>query len=314
MAAAETRMPTKTKALAEREASMDGKVGYHGPMKHKGLRVRKESRPITVNGKVPPRRVANASRRPREYLTPEEVDRLIAAARKRTGARNPHRDATMILLAYRHGLRASELCALRWDMLDLAQGRYHVTRRKNGRPSVHLIRGTEIRDLRRLKREQVPESVYAFTSERRGPMTLATFRKMLATVGSVAGLPFPVHAYMLRHACGYKLAHDGHDTRALQEWLGHSSIQNTTTKYTELTSRRFKDFWQQNAGLEDGQDASQRLAIVDGWAAAPGSRPVCRQERRHHDPWLVASRVLWPCPRKSPGRGNTKFSVIRALG
>ena len=198
-------------------------------------------RPSTVNGKVPPRRVANAARRPREYLTPEEVKRLLVAARKRVGARNPHRDATMILLAYRHGLRASELCATRWDMLDLGQGRFHVTRRKNGRPSVHLIRGDEIRDLRRLKREQIPQSIHVFTSERRGPLTPATFRKLLAVVGQAAGLPLPVHPHMLRHACGYKLAHDGHDTRALQEWLGHSNIQHTT-RYTELTSRRFKDF------------------------------------------------------------------------
>jgi type 1 fimbriae regulatory protein FimE len=248
---------------------------------------------------VVPRRPKNADVRPREFLTADEVERLIAAAKKDT-RRHTHRDATMILLAYRHGLRASELIGVRWDMLDLEQGTFHVTRRKNGRPSVHLTRGTEIRDLRRLKREQVPESVYVFTSERRGPMTLVTFRKMLATVGIVAGLPFPVHPYMLRHACGYKLAHDGHDTRTLQEWLGHSSIQNTTTKYTELTSRRFKDFWQQNAGLEDGQDASQRLAIVDGWAAAPGSRPVCRQERRHHDPWLVAHECFGHALGKAP--------------
>ena len=107
---------------------------------------------------------------------------------------------------------------------------------------MHLLRGTEIRDLRRLKREQVPESAYVFTSERRGPMTPAAFRKLLSLVGSVAGFPFPVHPHMLRHACGYKLAHDGHDTRALQEWLGHSNIQHTT-RYTELTTRRFKDFW-----------------------------------------------------------------------
>ena len=128
-------------------------------------------------------------------------------------------------------------------MLDLAQGRYHVTRRKNGRPSVHVLRGDEIRALRRLQREQVPQSIYAFVSERRGPLTPATFRKLLAVIGQAAGLPFPVHPHMLRHACGYKLANDGHDTRALQEWLGHSNIQNTT-KYTELTSRRFKGFWE----------------------------------------------------------------------
>ena len=127
-------------------------------MKTKAKRVTKGRGSSTVNGNVPPRRLSNAERHPREYLTPEEVERLMIAARKRIGARNPHRDATMILLAYRHGLRASELCSLRWDMLDLSQGRYHVTRRKNGRPSVHLIRGNEIRDLRRLKREQVPRT------------------------------------------------------------------------------------------------------------------------------------------------------------
>ena len=103
-------------------------------MKTKAKRVTKGRGPSTVNGKVPPRRLPNAERRPREYLTPEEVERLMTTAQKRIGARNPHRDATMILMAYRHGLRASELCALRWDMLDLSQGRYHVTRRKNGRP------------------------------------------------------------------------------------------------------------------------------------------------------------------------------------
>jgi integrase len=100
-------------------------------MSHKGLRVKEGSRPTTANGKVPPRRLPNAARRSREYLTPEEVKRLLVVARKRVGARNPHRDATLILMAYRHGLRASELCALRWDMLDLSQGRYHVTRRKS---------------------------------------------------------------------------------------------------------------------------------------------------------------------------------------
>ena len=160
-------------------------------MKSKGSRVTESSRPTTVNGKVPPRRLPNAERRPREYLTPEEVDRLMIAAQKRIGARTPHRDATMILLAYRHGLRASELCSLRWDMLDLSQGRYHVTRRKNGRPSVHLLRGTEIRALRRLQREQVPQSIYVFTTERRGPLTPATFRKLLTTIGQRPGSPSP---------------------------------------------------------------------------------------------------------------------------
>src|SRR3954451_24785369 len=139
---------------------------------------------------------------------------LLAAAKARAG-RHGYRDATMILLAFRHGLRVSELCALRWDMLDLAQGHLHVRRLKNGRPSVHTIRGTELRVLRRLQREQALPSPYLFTTERRGPMSAAGFRKQLAVIGAAAGLPFPIHPHMLRHACGFALANGKHDTRAI---------------------------------------------------------------------------------------------------
>ena len=99
--------------------------------------------PTTENGTVPPRRTRNADRRPREYLTAREVNRLMAAARDR-GGRHGHRDATLILLAYRHGLRAGELCAVRWDQLDFGQGLFHVRRLKNGRPSVHILRGSDM--------------------------------------------------------------------------------------------------------------------------------------------------------------------------
>jgi integrase len=198
--------------------------------------------PTTENGTVPPRRQPNRDRRPREYLTAQEVHQLLAAARGR-GGRYGHRDATLILLAYRHGLRAGELCAVRWDQLDFAQGLFHVRRLKNGRPSVHILRGSELRALRRLQREQTPSSPYAFTTERRTPMTPAGFRKLLTRIGAAAEFPFPVHPHMLRHACGFALAHDRHDTRAVQEWLGHRNIQHTT-RYTELTSHRFKDFWE----------------------------------------------------------------------
>jgi integrase len=201
-----------------------------------------QNAPMFVNGNVPPRRVPNVVRRPREYLTADEVERLIVAARARPG-RHGHRDATMILLAYRHGLRASELAGLRWDMFDLTQGHLHVRRLKNGRPSVHTIRGSELRALRRLQREQDPPSPYLFTTERRTPMSSAGFRKLLAVIGAAAELPFPIHPHMLRHACGFALANRRHDTRAIQEWLGHRNIQHTT-RYTELTTHRFRDFWQ----------------------------------------------------------------------
>ena len=195
--------------------------------------------PVVVNGTVPPILVAYSRRRPREYLTVKEVGLLMSAARER--GRYGHRDATIILVAYRHGLRASELSALRWDQVDLGRGLLHVRRVKNGTASVHPMGGTEIRALRRLKREQ-PESRYAFITERLGPMTTAGFRKMLARIGEAAKFPFSVHPHMLRHACGYKLANDGQDTRALQHYLGHKNIQHTV-RYTELSPDRFKSFW-----------------------------------------------------------------------
>jgi len=200
----------------------------------------RQRRPNTVNGTVPPRLTPYSKRRQREYLTVKEIGLLMDTARQR--GRYGHRDATMILIAYRHGLRASELCALRWDQIDFVRGLLHVQRLKNGTPSVHPIGGTEIRALRRLKREQL-ESRHVFLTERRGPMTTAGVRKMMARVGEQAEFSFPVHPHMLRHACGFKLANDGQDTRALQHYLGHKNIQHTV-RYTELSPERFKACWE----------------------------------------------------------------------
>jgi type 1 fimbriae regulatory protein FimB/type 1 fimbriae regulatory protein FimE len=160
------------------------------------------------------------------------------AARKN---RRGHRDATMILLAYRHGLRASELCGLQWQQLDLGQGTVHVNRLKNGISSVHPLGGTELRALRKLQREE-PESRFLFLSERGAPMTAEGFRKLVSRAGEAAKLSFSVHPHMIRHACGYKLANDGKDTRAIQLYMGHRNIQNTVG-YTQLSAERFKDFW-----------------------------------------------------------------------
>ncbi len=196
--------------------------------------------PKLVNKKVPPRRVPNSAVRSREYLTSNEIEALMAAA-KRSG-RHGQRDATMILIAYRHGLRVSELVALRWDQIDLKQGTLHVNRLKNGSESVHPLRGPELRALRRAQRDY-PGSAYVFLTERKGPLTASSVRKIVARAGRNAGIPFPVHPHMLRHACGYKLANDGHDTRAIQQYLGHKNITHTV-RYTELAADRFNGFWQ----------------------------------------------------------------------
>ena len=151
------------------------------------------------------------------------------------------RDRTLILLAYRHGLRVSELVTLRWDQIDFKAGSIHVNRLKNGTASTHPLRGVELRALRELRRVY-PDFPYVFVTEREGPMTTATARKLITRAGELAKLPFPIHPHMLRHACGFKLASEGQDTRAIQQYLGHRNITHTV-RYTELSPDRFKNFW-----------------------------------------------------------------------
>jgi integrase len=197
--------------------------------------------PVIDKRTVTPRRRRNGDLRTREYLTETEVERLMKAV---TNNRHGHRDATMILLAYRHGLRASELVDLRWDQVDFRTATLHVRRLKQGTPSTHPIVGDELRALRRLQREQEPKSPFVFTSERGASFTTAGFARMIERAAIQAKFGFKAHPHMLRHACGYALANRGHDTRALQAYLGHKNIQHTV-RYTELSPARFKNFWRE---------------------------------------------------------------------
>jgi integrase len=225
----------KTAAAKATPISLNGKVRSRR-RNRKALEPRSRAAPYSA---IPPRRTSNASKRQREYLTPDELERVLKASGQ--VGRHGHRDRTLILLAYRHGFRVSELVALRWEQIDLKAGLLHVARLKNGIDSTHPIRGPELRALRELRR-QYSDGPYVFVTERGGPLTPATFRKMFARAGELAALPFPIHPHMLRHATGYKLANDGHDTRAVQQYLGHKNIRHTV-RYTELSPERFKKFW-----------------------------------------------------------------------
>src|SRR6516225_10940210 len=172
------------------------------------------------------------------HLTPGEVERLIKRAKDN---RQGHRDATMILIAFRHGLRASELVDLRWEQTDLGQAVLHVRRVKNGTPATHPLTGRELRALRRLQREG-GENPFVFVSERGAPFSVSGFRRMIERAGQAARLQIKAHPHMLRHATGYALANRGTDTRTLQAYLGHRNISNTV-RYTELASGRFKNLW-----------------------------------------------------------------------
>jgi integrase len=175
--------------------------------------------------------------RDREHLTELEVGRLIKAAK---GNRWGQRDATMILIAFRHGLRVSELCGLQWSSIEFKTGTVHVRRAKGGQEATHPLLGDELRALRELKRHAT--SPFVFASERDGPFTTSGFAKLLDRAGNEAKIGFKIHPHMLRHACGYALANKELDTRTLQAYLGHRSI-NSTTRYAALAPGRFKNIW-----------------------------------------------------------------------
>jgi type 1 fimbriae regulatory protein FimB/type 1 fimbriae regulatory protein FimE len=193
--------------------------------------------PAKENRTVTPLRRPNSELRPREHLTEREIEKLIESAkRNRWGSR----DSTIILIAFRHGLRASELCSLQWSDIEFETGTLHLRRAKGGTMATHPLLGDELRALRAVKRDA--KSPFVFVSERNAPFTVSGFAKLVERAGVEAKLPFKVHPHMLRHSTGYALANKGTDTRTLQAYLGHRSIQSTV-RYTELAPGRFKNLW-----------------------------------------------------------------------
>jgi integrase len=170
----------------------------------------------------------------REYLTEDEVERLIRAAENQ-------RDRTMILMGYRHGLRVSELIGLQWSQIDLDAGRIRVRRAKGSDDSVQPLGGREVRGLRKLRRTQPVGSRFVFLTRLGGPMTRNAFYKILEKAGRAAGLE-GVHPHLLRHGCGFKLVNDGMDTLSLAAYLGHRQLANTR-RYTKMSAARFENLW-----------------------------------------------------------------------
>ena len=162
-------------------------------------------------------RLPNAELRTREYLTHAEVESVTEAAKSN---RYGHRDATMILIAYRHGFRASELVDLRWDQIDFNRATLAVRRAKRGTPSTHPIQVMNARpsQVAARARAQIAVRVHvrAWLAFHHGGLCTACRARWCG-----AGFEFKAHPHMLRHACGFALANKGHDTRSLQAYLGH---------------------------------------------------------------------------------------------
>jgi site-specific recombinase XerD len=194
-----------------------------------------------VNGKaaMPYKRQTNAELRSREWLEEDEVKQLGKAARE--VGRHGHRDATMILVGYRHGLRCTELVNLKWDQINLDQETCLVRRVKGSRDSMHTLERDEIKALRGIGRFKLgaDRHGYVFRTERGGPVSERSFHGIVARAGRLAGFSFPVHPHMLRHACGHSLINRDVPIRVVQDWLGHANI-NHTVAYAQLSPERFR--------------------------------------------------------------------------
>jgi len=192
----------------------------------------------TVMRPVTARRKAYDAYRVREHLTEAEMTKLLASLRQN---RHGHRDWLIALLIYRHGLRVSEACDLRWDDIDLARRTIIVRRLKGSTDSTHYLERDELAGLKRLQRDGA-KSAYVFVNERGQPFGRMGIARMIERAGKAAKLPFPIHVHMIRHSTGYALAGKGMDTRRLQHFLGHASITNTV-RYTAISPEPFKDVW-----------------------------------------------------------------------
>lgn len=195
-----------------------------------------EDSQLTFSAKSPPPKKVDTNRK---YLLPHEIDLLMKAAK--TTGRHRNRDVAIILMMFRHGLRSAELVYLKWQHIDLMGGNIDITRVKGSNDGRHPLRNEELRLLRKLERNY-PETQYVFVSELKTPLTTRTVRHIIQRCGEKAGFKFPVHPHQLRHACGHYLASQGHDTRAIQDYLGHKNIHHTV-RYTQMSPQRFEKFW-----------------------------------------------------------------------
>lgn len=185
---------------------------------------------------TPSRKLDDEHATTRLHATPNEVDRLRKAAAKM--GRHGHRDSTMIYMAYRHGLRVSELVRLKWDQIFLEEEDIMIQRRKGSTSTTHPMDDIEIKALQKLGGDR---KGWVFRTERKGNprMTESGFFKMLRRAGKAAGLDVEIHPHMLRHGCGFRMNSEGKNTRTIQAWLGHVNMQHTA-HYTALSADHFR--------------------------------------------------------------------------
>lgn len=196
----------------------------------------------------------------RRFLTAKEVQGMMQAVRTgNSGAR----DYCLILLAFRHGMRISELLDLRYQDLDLLEGRINIRRLKNGFSTVHPLMPDEREAIEHWTRVRSSWKTTAvadtvFISRRNSPLSRQQAYRIVRSAGEMAGMATNTHPHMLRHACGYELAERGTDTRLIQDYLGHRNIRHTV-RYTASNAARFVGLWERHNRVGDNLSSEVSL-------------------------------------------------------
>jgi type 1 fimbriae regulatory protein FimB len=186
--------------------------------------------------------ISSRAERKREYLTAEEIERLLAASKQ--NSRNPIRDHCILLLMFRHGLRVSELCQIRLADFDVETKLFRVSRLNGWESGPHMCYEGESEAVsawlgKRKEMRPPTDCDTLFISERRKPLSRFTIHLMVRQIAEAARLGhLEVHPHMLRHSCGYALVNKGTDIRTIQGYLGNRSI-SVTARYTTLDRTRF---------------------------------------------------------------------------
>jgi len=175
----------------------------------------------------------------KNFITTGELELLLKGAGK---TRHPVRNQAMILALFWHGLRVTELCQIKDSDLDIKASRLYVNRIKNSLSTTHPVRPEVLRTIKRYRKLRGDSFRPLFLTERGDQFTRSPINYILKQSAKLGGLPFPVNPHMLRHGCGFALADMGHDTRLIQDYLGHKDIKNTVI-YTRTAAKRFENIW-----------------------------------------------------------------------
>ncbi len=166
-----------------------------------------------------------------QFLTQPELRALFRVITRK-------RDRALFLIAYRHGLRASEVGLLQVDDVNFAQQRLTIRRLKRSLPGIYPLRPDEVTALKAYLRERTSHAPALFLSQRGTPISRRQLDTLMKHYGEAAGIPISKrHFHVLKHSIATHLLDAGADLRFIQDWVGHASIKNTVI-YAQLTSRR----------------------------------------------------------------------------